>query len=285
LVLLEYELLPYFSAIFEYLLAKRGIRYIVDYDDAIFHQYDMSQNILIKLLLKKKIVHVITYASEVIVCNNYLKSYAIKYNSNITTLPTVVLLDSYKKEMERFKKEERNSFIIGWIGSRTTSVYIIELLPVMAKIIREYQNIKFHLVGFDSSLLTAEEIEKYHIVVIPWREENEIREILRFDVGIMPLHDDPWSRGKCGFKLVQYMSCKKPLIASPVGLNKSIVKNGTNGYLAKNSDEWFDAISKLYIDMDLKKEMAENNFEKVEKEFNFFINCKQYINLLDKDSK
>lgn len=285
LVLIEYELFPYFPAIFEYLLNKRGIKYIVDYDDAVFHKYDMNYNKLakpfLKLFLKNKIGKVLEYADYVIVCNDYLENYARKHNSNIVRLSTVVLLDNYKKEMIEFNKED-NIFILGWIGSRTTSVYILEILPAIKKFVDKYSNVRFDLVGFDKALLSEEEIAKHHLNIITWSEEQEIKNILNFDIGMMPLHNDPWSRGKCGFKLVQYMSCKKPVIASPVGINCSLVENNINGFLVNNLNEWFESFEKLYLDKGLRLKMSKNNFEKIEDKFNYEKNCKVYIELIKK---
>ncbi len=280
LVLIEYELFPYFPAIFEYLLHKRGIKYIVDYDDAIFHKYDMNENKIIHTLLKDKIAKVITHATHVIVCNEYLESYAKKHNENIMRLPTVVLLDNYKKKMQTFKKKENATFVIGWIGSRTTSIYILDILPTIKKFSETYQNVQFSLVGFDKNLLSNNDIEKYHLNIIPWSEEEEIENILNFDVGIMPLHNNPWSKGKCGFKLVQYMSCKKPVIASPVGINCTLVQNNKNGFLVETVDEWFDAFEKLYLNEKLIKKMSQNNFKKIEDEFNYDKNCELYSKLI-----
>ena len=280
LVLLEYELFPYFPALFEYLLQKRGIKYIVDYDDAIFHKYDMSDNKIIQVFFKNKIAKVMSYADHVIVCNAYLESYASKYNTHTFRLPTVVVLDKYKKEMETFQKEEDDVFVIGWIGSRTTSVYILDILPAMEKFVAMYQNVRFDLLGFDRSLLSEEELKHCHINIIDWSEEKEIENILRFDVGIMPLHDDPWSRGKCGFKLVQYMSCKKPVIASSVGMNCSLVQNGVNGFLVQTEDEWFNAFETLYLDEKLREKMSTHNLLKIETEYNHKKNCQKYVKLL-----
>ncbi len=279
LVLIEYELFPYFPPLFETILHKRGIKYIVDYDDAIFHKYDMSNNKIIHGLLKNKIAKVMEYADHVIVCNAYLEAYAKKYNEHTFRLPTVVILDKYKNEMGTFQKKEKN-FVIGWVGSRTTSMYILEILPAIKKFIEKYENIRFDLVGFDRTLLSDEDVIKYHLNIIDWTEEKEIENILNFDVGIMPLHDDPWSKGKCGFKLVQYMSCKKPVIASPVGMNCALVQNDQNGFLADTIDEWFNAFEILYLDENLREKMAENNFLKIEIEYNNEKNCKKYVKLL-----
>jgi glycosyltransferase involved in cell wall biosynthesis len=92
----------------------------------------------------------------------------------------------------------------------------------------------------------------------------------------MPLHNDPWSKGKCGFKLIQYMSCKKPVIASPVGINCSLVENQKNGFLVESIDEWFKAFEKLYLNEGLREEMSKNNFKKIMSEFNYIENCQLY---------
>ena len=167
-------------------------------------------------------------------------------------------------------------------GSRTTSAYIINILPAIQKFVDKYVNVQFDLVGFDKNLLSKEEIQKHHLNVITWSEEKEIENILNFDVGIMPLYDDPWSKGKCGFKLVQYMSCKKPVIASPVGINCTLVENDKNGYLVSSLDEWFAALEKLYLDEELRIKMSHNNFEKIENEFNHTKNCESYAKLISK---
>jgi glycosyltransferase involved in cell wall biosynthesis len=282
ILIIEYELLPYFPALFEYLLQKKGIKYIVDYDDAIFHKYDMSKNKIVRFLLKNKIAKVIQYAEHVIVCNAYLENYVKAYSTNILRLPTVVLLDKYKEIMHYPTKKVDNIFVIGWIGSKSTSPYIMNILPALTKMMGKYDNIHVNLVGFDKKLLSDETLNKYPIKVEEWEEEKEIEDILHFDVGIMPLHDDPWSRGKCGFKLVQYMSCKKPVVASPIGINSSLVNDGENGFLAKSIDEWERALERLYKDDQLREVMAKKNFQKIENEFNHHKVCLTYGHLIQK---
>lgn len=280
LVLIEYELLQFFPAYFESLLKKRNIKYIVDYDDAIFHKYDLHKNAFVRWLLKEKIGQVMRGAETVVVCNPYLEQYAKRHNSNIFRLPTVVLLDNYRQAMEKYEvKGAEKPFIIGWIGSKSTSVYIVDILPVMENFAAKYE-VQFTLVGFDESVLPKGMKERCKINVVPWSEEEEIEEILKFDVGIMPLKNDAWSQGKCGFKLVQYMSCKKPVIASSVGINTSLVKEGENGFLAETEDNWFSAFEKLYRDRALRDKMAVNNFQKIETEYNHSMNCKKYVELI-----
>ena len=280
LVLIEYELLPFFPAVFERLLKKRNIRYIVDYDDAIFHKYDHHGNALVRGILGNKIAQVMQNAEAVVVCNPYLEAYAAKYNKNIVKLPTVVLLERYKSAMLTHEaKAESMPFIIGWIGSKSTSIYVLDILPAMRRFSDAY-DVQFRLMGLDESILPDDAKEQVNMEVVPWSEEQEIDEILGFDIGIMPLRDDPWSQGKCGFKLVQYMSCAKPVIASPVGINNILVQEGENGLLAKNEDEWFMAFETLYLDKALREKMAVNNMHKIETEYNHQINCEKYIQMI-----
>jgi glycosyltransferase involved in cell wall biosynthesis len=280
LVLLEYELFPYFPAWFEYLFAKRGIGYMVDYDDAIFHKYDSHRSTFVKTLFKDKIAKVMTYAQTVIVCNPYLEKYAKAYNNYVITLPTVVQLEKYKEVRYHNKKRKNNTFIIGWIGSKTTSVYVVNVLEDMKKFATKYKNIRFHLVGFDNTLLSKEEKAQAHIDVIPWREVDEIEHILAFDIGMMPLPNDAWSRGKCGFKLIQYMACQKPVVASAVGVNCDLVEEYKGGVLVQSEDLWFDAFEKLYLDDSLRQNMGIYNMNKIEKDYNNIKHTQRYIALL-----
>jgi glycosyltransferase involved in cell wall biosynthesis len=271
LIIIEYEIFPYFPAWFEWLLFKRKIKYIVDYDDAIFHKYDKN------ILLKSKISKVMKYASRVIVCNAYLEEYAKHYNKNIFIMPTLVLLDKYKKAIESYQKPKKKPFVIGWIGSKTTSPYIFELLFVLELFMKKYDDIVLHLIGFDDLLLKNKTPK---IKIIPWNEDTEIEEILNFDIGIMPLRDDAWARGKCAFKLIQYMSAKKPVIASAVGMNSSLIEEGINGYTVSSNQTWLKALEKLYKDESLRDEMAKNNFAKIEKYYNHATHAKSYSQIL-----
>ena len=267
-ILIEYELFPYVPAWFEALLHRRGVRYLVDYDDAIFHRYDRHRNPLIRALLGGKIAEVMTWADRVIVCNPYLEEYARRHNASTVRIPTVVPLGRYTKGLSRYRRPEEGTFVVGWIGSGSTSPYVLPILPVIERLVRKYPSLRLHLVGFDASLLTTEDRRRCKIEVIPWREDEEIERILRFDVGVMPLPDTPWSRGKCGFKLIQYMACSKPLVASPVGINCKLVEAGVNGFLALHPQEWEESLERLIRDADLRRSMGRAGRAKVEMYYN-----------------
>lgn len=280
LVYIEYELLPFFPAFFERLLKLRKIKYIVDYDDAIFHKYDSHRNSLVRLLLKNKISRVMQLADTVIVGNQYLAEYAKKQNNKVIIFPTVVLLEKYENSAKKSIYKESENFIIGWIGSKSTSKYILEILPVMQEFATLHNNVQFHFIGFDKSLLSEKDIMEYRINIIPWSEESEIGEMMKFDIGIMPLTDDPWSRGKCGFKLIQYMSCGKPVVASPVGENVNIVTQYENGFLATSKNDWMNAFENLLNDKVLYSRIAENNKQKIKRNYNHEQICLEYQQLI-----
>lgn len=278
IILIEYELIPYFPHIFEWALSQKGYKYIVDYDDPLFHRYDIHSNAIIRFLFKNKIAKVMSNAEKVIVCNNYLSTYAQRHNNNLIILPTVVkLLNQYLLTSEEVKQNHINDqpVIIGWIGSKSTSKFVVDIFPAL-KHLAQSHNVVYRLVGFDSNLLSEGERKKANITVVPWSETNEIFEVAKMDIGIMPLRDNPWTRGKCGFKLLQYMSCSKPVVASPVGVNTTIVEE-ENGFLAKDINTWYEALKVLTEDVSLRDSMGKKGLKKVNERYNYSKNCIKYI--------
>jgi glycosyltransferase involved in cell wall biosynthesis len=241
------ELYPYLPSLFEkHIKFGRSINYIVDYDDAIYHRYDRNSSWLIRNVFGEKIKRVMSYASLVIAGNSYIADYAMKFNNNIAIVPTVV--DTHKYTIEQ--NNNSNELVVGWIGSPTTSKYIKLIEPALMTICEKF-NARLVLVGSGPVELNIPSYE-----IREWFEEKEVGEISSFDIGIMPLVDSDWEQGKSGYKLIQYMACGKPVVASPVGVNNVIVKNGVNGYLAKNQDEWVEALALLLRNQALRQTLG-----------------------------
>jgi glycosyltransferase involved in cell wall biosynthesis len=118
------------------------------------------------------------------------------------------------------------------------------------------------------------------VEILPWSEETEVALLQTCDVGIMPLPDEPWTRGKCGFKMIQYMACGLPVVASPVGVNKEIVEHGVNGFLAVTNDEWLTALSTLRDNPELRRKMGAAGRRKVEEKYCLQVTAPQYVKLL-----
>ena len=253
-VVVHCELFPYLPPIFESWLKWRGMPYIFDFDDAIHHQYDHHSNPLIRKVLGKKTLGIISGAAAVWAGNDYLAAYAKNANPNVTIVPTVVDLKRYTPK-EKFLP---GSVTIGWMGSPSTAKYVKAYTPVFQTFLK---NPGRRLIIVGAGELSMD----FPFESRPWTEANEITDLHDFDIGIMPLMDTVWERGKCGFKLIQYMGCGIPVVASPVGVNKMIVDHGGNGYLATTETEWVQYLTLLATDPDLRKKMGKAAREKVAK--------------------
>ncbi|SDZ98334.1 Glycosyltransferase involved in cell wall bisynthesis [Haloplanus vescus] len=275
-IVIEKELFPYIPAIFERLLSALNIPYIVDYDDAIFHNYDQSDRPIIRRLLGKKIDIVMREAEIVVVGNEYLASRAQQAGaSQIKIIPTVIDLDRYP----HVPPNENGTFTIGWIGSPTTANYVEQIAPALREVCNE-NDARVVLVGSGEVELPGVPHE-----VKTWSEETEIKNIVEFDVGIMPLEETPWERGKCGFKLIQYMGCGKPVVATPVGVNAEIAEDGHNGLHATTNNEWVTALDRLYKNRELAKTMGNRGRQRVEEQYSLTTVVPTWADILNKFSK
>jgi glycosyltransferase involved in cell wall biosynthesis len=255
LVWIESELFPWLPAVAERLLSGLRIPYVVEYDDPIYHRYDLHPSRIVRLLLGKKIDVIMRGASTVIVGNDYLGQRAGAAGARrVERLPTVVDLERYPATSPR----DEALFTVGWIGSSSTVKYLSAIGPVLANFCRDH-HARLVVVGAREA-----ELEGVQAKFRPWSEATEVEDILSFDVGIMPLADEPLARGKCGYKLIQYMACALPVIASPVGVNQGIVEHGVNGFLASTDQEWRSALETLFAAPDLRARMGSAGRRKVE---------------------
>lgn len=260
LVVLEYEFLPYFPALPERLLGWLGVPYVADYDDALFHRYDQHRSGWVRRLLSDKIAQVMRGAHLVTAGNAYLADYARRAGAvRVETIPTVIDLERYPPSHTEPALD--TPFTIGWIGSPTTAKYLQAIVPALAEVCANGKG-RVRLIGSGPVDLPGVPVE-----VLPWDEATEVDRLTQFDVGIMPLPDEPWERGKCGFKLIQYMACGLPVVASPVGVNHEIVEQGVNGYLAETPAEWIQALNALSLDYDLRQRMGLAGRKKVEQNY------------------
>lgn len=273
LIIIEKELFPYLPFPFEILINISRKNYIVDFDDAIFHNYDLNKNPLIRLILKNKIDLIMKRSSYVLAGNQYLADRALNAGSNnVYVLPTVVDTLKYKIKAN-FKK---SISIIGWIGTPKTSHYLFSLIPVFNKISLQFP-IRIIAVG-------ANEIDFKNTIVesIEWSESKEVDIIQNFDIGIMPLSNTPWEKGKCGYKLIQYMACGIPVVGSNVGVNSKIISHNFDGYLAKSDEDWFSFLVDLLGDSSKRIKMGENGRKKVLENYSLQSQSNNFIEIIKK---
>lgn len=266
LIWLQQEAFPWIPAFIETFLLKSKTPIVVDHDDAFFHRYDLNKSVSIRKILGNKIDKIMSISDLVVVGNSYLAERASKNNcKSIRIIPTVINIARY--DIRESKSTSDEKFIIGWVGSPPNARYIKNIEESLEQFCNSY-NGKLHLVGAGETFLTKIPHEN-----IEWNEETEVDEIKKFDIGIMPLLDSPWERGKCGFKLIQYMACGLPVIASPVGVNQELVTDGVNGFLAKTKDDWLKYLKILKNNPDLRKEMGLNGRKLVEDKFTLQVNA------------
>jgi len=260
LIWLEKEALPWIPWLIERALLPRRVPIVSDYDDAVFHRYDKHPRGAVRAVLGCKIGGVMAASDLVVAGNQYLADHARHSGANrVEIVPTVVDLAQYTVRCEP-TIDSRLS--VGWIGTPETWEAFGKSMHALLNDTLAVNGARFQAVG---AKLAPQKIGTLDIV--PWTEETEVSAIQSMDIGVMPLTDTPWARGKCGYKLIQYMACGLPVVASPVGVNKDIVEHGVNGFLAETDKEWRSAIETLLSDAELRRRMGAAGRKKVEESY------------------
>lgn len=258
IVWLEKEFLPWVPRFVEKACAAQCSRLVIDFDDAIFHNYDLYPNPLVRGYFGGKIADIIRRSSAVVAGNTYLAQYAQNAGARrVEIIPTVV--DPQRYTVRETRDDARKEVCIGWIGSPVTEKYLAIALPAMETIARE---IPLRLITVGVALKPQ---VSFPVEMRQWSLSNETTDVADFDIGIMPLFDAPWERGKCGYKLIQYMAAGKPVVASRVGVNETIVNdNGACGFIADTADDWVRSLRMLCSDRELRKKFGAAARKKIE---------------------
>ena len=273
LIVIYREVLPTKSIFFENYIYKKKVPIVYDFDDAIWVKDVSDANKKISFLKdEKKIQKILPLCKHVTCGNQYLANFAKKFNANVTIIPSTVDTEKYRP-----LKFDKNSKLIriGWVGSHTTVKHFEMLKDVYIKLKKKYKNqIEFRLIGDEN--YQNKELE---ISGIKWENEKEVELFNSFDIGIMPIPDNEWSKGKCGMKGLLYMSVGVPTIMSGIVMNKKIIQNGKNGFLANSPSEWVDLLSKLIENQDLRKKIGQAGRETVLKNYSKNVVKETYFNL------
>lgn len=255
----EKEIFPWLPASFEKMLLPNGMRLVLDYDDALFHRYNMHKNPIVRVLFGNKIDAIMKRADLVVAGNSYLANRALNAGcKRVEIIPTVIDLDRYPVARVN---SDRKPLIIGWVGSPSTANYL-KIVSNALKGLRDKHDVNFVAVG-----ARPDQVADTVFSSKKWSEKTEASEICKFAVGIMPLPDMAWEQGKCGYKLIQYMACGLPVVASPVGVNSEIVTDEGNGYLASSPNEWSRALDDLLGDANLRHRMGVAGRQLVENQY------------------
>ena len=260
LIWLHCELFPYLPGPFEKIVTLPRKPIIFDYDDAIFHNYDINPKWYVRKFFGKKLHNTIRAAKIAFCGNKYLADYASQSCSRIEIIPTVVNTDLLFPKVN--KKEKNISVNIGWIGSPTTWNYFEKKLSIINRLAL-CENINLLAMGASKNFINTNQLLK----LVEWSIDGEINFLQSLDIGVMPLNDTAWEKGKCGYKIIQYMACGIPVVASSVGANKDIIDHGVDGFLVNTDEEWHAAIKKLINDPYLRQQMGYAGRKKIERKY------------------
>ncbi len=271
-IFIHREAAPLGPPVWEFLAAKIFRKsFIYDFDDAIWLPNTSEQNKIAALLKAHwKVKHICKWAEKVSCGNQYLQNYAAQYNSNTVFLPTTIDLTYHHLSSLKNKNEKP---IIGWTGSHSTTGYLKILIPVLEKIAQEFEYTFLLISNQDCGFsIPNKEFQ-------PWSKHNEIEQLSRIDIGVMPLEDTKWEHGKCGFKALQYMALGIPCIASAVGANKEIIQSEKNGFLCQIENEWTEKISFLLENEQERTNLGLKGKQTIEAKYSLSANYNTYKKL------
>jgi glycosyltransferase involved in cell wall biosynthesis len=245
----EHQAFPYLPSFLEKVAKLINPHMLLEFDDAIF----------LTPLHKRKIPRLITMSQHVIVGNNYLKDYALKFNTHVNVIPTVV--DTEKSKLKEDYRAQ-GQINIGWVGLAYNLPYVLNLT-------RTFQKLETEIGDFIFTVISSKglKIDGVEIVFKLWSYDIEGEDIRNLDIGIMPLPNNEWAEGKCGLKVLQYMACGVPVVASPVGVNQEIIKDGENGFLAATEKDWLQKLALLAHDEKLRRKLGRKGRETIENRY------------------
>ncbi len=258
--------------VYEWILAKvMRKKYIYDFDDAIWlPNYSETNARFQKLKSYWKVNHCMKWADKITAGNEYLATYARQFNKNVSVIPTTIDTENHHNKTTIFDSEK---VIIGWTGTHTTLHYLDEIVPIIKELEQKY-SFEFRIISNEAPSFHVQSLN-----YISWSKETEINDLAQLNIGIMPLTEDQWSKGKCGFKALQYMALGIPTIASPIGVNAQIIQDHSNGILVSTLAEWQHALEELLSSVSLRKQLGLKGKQTVTEKYSVLANKEKYLSL------
>ena len=244
------------SCAFELQFKKRSPCLVLDVDDAVFLRYP------------EKFDKLVAMSDLLVAGNSMLRERFQNVHPHILIMPTCIDLDEYRVSDQ---KPINSPPIVGWMGT-TTNLSYLKIVATALRKLATLCDFELRLVAGEDHPLKEIDLSGVKIRFIPWNPRTEVAEMAKFDVGIMPLRDDEWSKYKCGLKLLQYMSLGIPGVASPVGVNAEIIDTGVNGFLSSDDETWVAALHTLVTDAALRRSMGQAARKTVEERYSLDVN-------------
>jgi len=286
-VFIHREALPLGPPVIEWFLFRVFRKKIIyDFDDAIWLPNTSEENSMVSpFKWHSKVKSICRWSYKVSCGNSYLADFAKQFNASViinpSTVDTLTLHDPAQHEVSPKKPgdlrtKSGETISLGWTGSHSTLKYLDSLVPVLQKLESTYPQLRLVVIADKKPSLAVRSL-----TFLPWLEDREIEDLLQVDIGIMPLSDDVWTRGKCGFKALQYMALGIPAVASPVGVNTEIIDHGVNGFLCVTEEEWLAWLRTLIDSPTLRKEMGQQGRRTVIDHYSVLSNTPTFLSLFE----
>lgn len=247
-----------FPFIITWLLRLASKRLIFDLDDAIFCRTDGSPS----KTRRKRFENIVALSDHVFAGNQFLAKNAMLFNKSVTIIPTCLDVEKYNISID--KPDDYIDLV--WIGSESTSKYLLDLLPTLEQAAKKQPKLRLKIIA-DFDLPEA----KITTLSIPWSETEEAKELASSHIGIAPMIENDWTRGKCALKVLQYMAAKLPVISSDVGVNSEAISTGETGYLVSTAEEWLEAIERLSSNPEQQRVMGLVSQQQVKQRYDIHV--------------
>ena len=275
LVLIYREAIPIGPPWIERAIARRGKPIVFDFDDAIFLPNVSEANKSISFLKDtNRPAEIIGFSRHVVAGNNFLAAFARRFNAAVTVVPTAVDTNRFVPRADRVRPPGEAP-VVGWIGSPTTYHYV-EAMAGLLKDVAQRHPFTLKISGAGQPV----QFDGVRVEDVPWAMSREVELFNSCDIGIYPLDDDDWARGKCGFKAIQFMACGVPVVASAVGVNREIITDGENGFLASSGPEWTAKIERLLADPALRERFSAAGRRTIEERYSLRVTAPQLSGIL-----
>jgi glycosyltransferase involved in cell wall biosynthesis len=281
MVVIQREVFPFLTPALERWVLFRHPRIVFAFDDAVYsgqlHAPDLNHAALYRFKYGRGVDEVIRRSSHVIAGNRILAEYARQLNPRVSIVPTVVDCGRYRRK----PASASGPVTIGWMGSRSTAAHLRAIEPALKKVAADNPgSVRFRFFGFPEY-----QPDLPDCLSLPFRLETELEDLAGIDIGLMPLPDTEWTRGKCAFKAIQYMAIGAATVASPVGITTDLIQHGVNGMLASSEEEWCLCLNALLQHEELRGTLASAARRTIEESYSLQVWGPRVVTLFEEMSR
>jgi glycosyltransferase involved in cell wall biosynthesis len=278
---IQRELIPIPDLFVEKFVLSCFNKVYFDFDDSIFLVPSWGKSpegSLRNPEMEEKVNYLISRASQVIVSNEFLQEQVKNWNPRVAVIPTPVDTEYFRPSPQR--SGAHFPLIIGWVGTSGNLFFLGQIMGIFENLWLNRKDFRLRIVCNIPEQDYGIDLKREYIEFLEWTLKDEIKNFDAIDIGIMPLGDDEWTRGKAGFKILQYMASGIPVVASPVGVNTKLVRSGENGLLANSGEEWQSALTSLLDNPELRSRLGDEGRRHVEENYSLEVIAPEWVGVL-----